>query len=120
MTDTSGTTRRRTGLVIFGVLSLGDMAALPATDGRTPPYVVAAALCVLGVFSVALVVTAWVNPAESLRLLIGLRVLSAVTALPAFFVADVPAGTQAAAAGVVVLTAVGVLLSARARTVAVA
>ncbi len=67
-----------------------------------------------------LVVQAYRDPGKPLRLLIGLRVLSAVTALPAFFVSDVPAGAQAAAAGVVVLTAVGVLLTAGRRTVAVA
>ncbi len=120
MTNTSGLTRRRFGLVIFGLLSLGDMAALLLTDGKTPPYAIAAVVCVLGIFSLALVVTAWLNPGEPLRMLIGLRVLSAVTALPAFFVSDVQAGAQAAAAGVVVLTALGVVLSARGRTVAVA
>ena len=74
----------------------------------------------LGLVSLVLVVQAYRDPANPLRLLIGLRVLSAVTALPAFFVSDVPAGAQAAAAVVVVLTAAGVLLTARGRSVAVA
>ena len=120
MINTSGDTRRRTGLAIFGLLSLGDMATLALTDGETPPYAIAAIVCLIGIFSLAFVVTAWLDPGESLRLLIGLRILSAITALPAFFVSDVPAGAQAAAAGVVVLTAAGVLLTARGRSVAVA
>jgi hypothetical protein len=120
MTDTSGSTARRIGLVIFGILSLGDIATLAFTDGETPPYAVAAVAALLGLVSLGLAVQAFRDPSKPLRLLIGLRVLSAVTALPALFVSDVPAGAQAAAAGVVVLTAVGVLLAAPDRRVTVA
>ena len=120
MTNTSGTTSRRIGLVILGLLSLGDIATLALTDGETPPYAVAAVAALLGLVSLVLVVRAFRDPSRPIRLLIGLRVLSAVTALPAFFVSDVPAGAQAAAAGVVVLTAVGVLLVAAPSHVAVA
>ena len=120
MTNTSGTTGRRLGLVILGLLSLGDIATLALTDGETPPYAVAGVAALLGLGSLVLVVQALRDPRKPLRLLIGLRVLSAVTALPAFFASDVPAGAQAAAAGVVVLTVVGVLLTASVRTVAVA
>lgn len=116
----NSSTGRRVGLVILGLLSLGDIATIALTDGETPPYAVAAVVAVLGVVSLVLAVQAFRDPTRPLRLLIGLRVLSAVTALPAFFVSDVPAGAQAAAAGVVVLTAVGVLLTARARVTAVA
>jgi hypothetical protein len=120
MIDTSGFTSRSVGLAIFGLLSLGDMATLALTDGKSPPYAVAAVAALLGLVSLVLVVHAHLDPRRPLRLLIALRVLSAVTALPAFFVSDVPAGAQAAAAGVVVLTAVGVLLTARGRALAVA
>ena len=120
MTTTSGTTARRIGLVVFGVLSLGDLATPALTDGETPPYAVAAVVALLGLVSLVLVVQAYRDPGRPLRLLIGLRVLSAVAALPAFFVSDVPAGAQAAAAGIVVLTAVGVLLTGRGRSLAVA
>jgi hypothetical protein len=119
VTNTSGLARRA-GLVIFGLLSLGDMATLALTDGETPPYAIAAVVCLLGICSLALVITAWLNPGEPMRPLIGLRVLSAAAALPAFFVSDVPAGAQVAAAAVVVLTAAGVLLTAGRRTMAVA
>lgn len=120
MTNISDITGRRIGLVIFGLLSLSDISALALTDGETPPYAVAAVGALLGLVSLWLTVRAFREPAEPLRLLIGLRVLSAVTALPAFFVSDVPAGAQAAAAGIVVLTAVGVLLTAHGRKLAVA
>ena len=120
MTNTSGLTSRRIGLVIFVLLSLGDVATLALTDGETPPYAVAAVVAALGLVSLVLAVRAFRDDDKPLRLLIGLRVLSAVTALPAFFASDVPAGAMVAAAGVVVLTSVGVLLAARGRTVAVA
>ena len=116
----SRVTNRRIGLAIFGLLSLGDIATLALTDGETPPYAVAAVAATLGLGSLVLTVQAFRDPSKPLGLLIGLRVLSAVTALPAFFVSDVPAGAQGAAAGIVVFTAVGVLLAARGRSVAVA
>ena len=107
---------RKAGLVILGLLSLSDVATLPLTDGQHPPYPIAALVTVLGAVSVALVVRALRDPSRSLGLLIGLRVLSAVTALPAFFVRGVPAAAQAVAGAIVILTAVGVLLAASGRT----
>ena len=120
MMNTSRVTGRRVGLAIFGLLSLGDIATPALTDGETPPYAVAAVSALPGLASLVLAVQAFRDPSKPLRLLIGLRVLSAITALPAFFVSGVPAGAQAAAAGVLVLTAVGVLLAAGGRRVAVA
>ena len=120
MTNTPGRTGRSIALVVFGLVSLGDVASLALTDGETPPYAVAALGALLGLVSLVLVVQAVRDPSKPLRLLIGLRVISAITAMPAFFVSDVPAGAQAAAAGIVVLTAVGVLLAAGGRRVAVA
>jgi hypothetical protein len=120
MTSTSGIPGRRVGLVIFGLLSLGDIATLALTDGDTPPYGVAAVAALLGLVSLVLAVRALRDPSRPLAVLIGLRVLSAITALPAFFVSDAPAGAQVGAAGVVVLTTVGVLLVAGGRRVAVA
>jgi len=120
MMNISHVTGRRIGLSIFGLLSLGDIATLALTDGETPPYPVAAVAATLGLGSLVLAAQAFRDPSKPLGLLIGLRVLSAVTALPAFFVSDVPAGAQAAAAVVIVLTAVAVLLTAGRRAMAVA
>ena len=120
MSNTSVPASRRVGLVIFGLLSLGDIATLALTDGETPPYAVAVVAALLGLASLALTIRAFRDPSKPLRLLIGLRVLSAVTALPAFFVSEVPAGAQVAAGAVVVLTTAGVLLTASGRRMAVA
>lgn len=107
---------RRAGLGILGLLSVVDVATLPLTDGEHPPYLVAALATVLGVVSLVLVGQGLRDPSRSLRLLVGLRVLSAVAALPAFFVAGVPVTAQAVAGAIVALTVVGVLLAARGRT----
>lgn len=108
----TATSTRRTGLVLLGMVSLSDVTLLAVTDGDSPPYPVAALATLLGLGSLWLVVRALRDPAAPVRLLIGLRVLSAVLALPAFVVADVPAVAVACAAVVVALTAVGVLLVA--------
>ena len=112
----SSTTSRRAGLAILGLLSLADVSALLLTDGNTPPYAIAALATALGLVSLVLVIRALQDASRPIRLLVGLRVLSAVTALPAFLVDDVPAVAQAAAAAVVALTVVGILLVARTDT----
>jgi hypothetical protein len=101
----------RTGLGLFGLLSVGDIAALALTDGSTPPYAVAAVDTALGLVSLYLVIRAWRG--GPVRALIALRVVSALTAAPAFVVTDVPVAARAAAAGLVALTALAVVLVAR-------
>ena len=112
----SSTTSRGAGLAILGLLSLADVSALLLTDGNTPPYAIAALVTALGLVSLVLVIRAVQDPSRPIRLLVGLRVLSAVTALPAFLVEDVPPMAQAAAAAVVALTVAGILLVARTDT----
>jgi hypothetical protein len=109
----SSVTSRRAGLAILGLLSLADCSMLLLTDGNTPPNSVAALVTALGLVSLVLVVRAFQDSSRPIRLLVGLRVLSAVTALPAFLVDDVPAAAQAAAAATVVLTVMGVMLIGR-------
>jgi hypothetical protein len=99
----------RVGLWLLGFCSLLDVATLPMTDG-TPPWSVAIAGAVLGAISLVLVVRALRG--AGVRLLIGLRILSALSAVPAFVLGDVPGAAVAAAAAVVVLNVVGVLLVA--------
>ncbi|KRF27978.1 hypothetical protein [Phycicoccus sp. Soil802] len=109
----STATSRRAGLGILGLLSLADCSMLLLTDGNTPPYSVAALVTALGLISLALVIRAFRDGSRPIRLLVGLRALSAVAALPAFLVDDVPATAQAAAAATVVLTVMGILLIGR-------
>ncbi len=111
------TTSVRVGIILLGVLSVGDVAGLALTDGSHPPYLVAALGAVLGVASLYFVVTAWRGNHSALRPLLALRILSAVTAIPAFFVSDAPGAAVGSAAAIIVLTVVGVLLVAPARSV---
>lgn len=110
------TTSVRLGLVLLGLLAVGDIAGLALTNGSNPPYAVAVISAVLGLASLFFVVRAWRGSHTALLPLLALRVLSALTAVPAFFVADVPAPAVGAAAAIIVLTAVGVLLVAPARS----
>ena len=96
------------GLWLLGFCSLLDIATLPLTDGQTPPWGVAIAGAVLGAVSLVLVVRALRG--AGVRLLIGLRILSALSAVPAFLLGGVPPAAVAGAAAVVVLNVVGVLL----------
>ena len=100
----------RTGLVILGVLSLLDVAGPLMTDGENPPMSVALIGTALGLLSLVCIYLAWRGSARAVLPLVALRLLSALTALPAFFVADVPAAIQALAALIVLLTVVAVAL----------
>ena len=57
---------RRAGLLLFGLLSLGDIITIFVTDGESPPYAVAAVSAVLGLVSLFLVITALREPARPL------------------------------------------------------
>jgi hypothetical protein len=116
------TTLARTGLVLFALLSIGDVADLFLTDGNHPPYSVAITGAVLGIASLGLLPSAWRGSRTAIRLLCALRVVSALTAVPAFFVAGVDVAPVVLAAAIVVLTGLAVVLVAGStrRTAAVA
>ena len=131
MTATTGSTTSRTpattslsrknkiGLGLCGLLGLADMTSI-ALIGRQspgepgPPAAVLVFAAVMGVVTVAAVVYTWRTRGRiGARIVAGSRVLSALTALPAFFVDDVSPGIVAGAgAGVLVtLVAIWLLLS---------
>jgi hypothetical protein len=99
----------RAALVLFGLLSVADIVGLAMTDGKHPPYAIAVIGAVLGVVSLWLVVRIWRGDWRGVLLLVGLRVLSALSAVPAFFVSDVPTGAVVGAAAIVGLTVVALL-----------
>ncbi|WP_020392306.1 hypothetical protein [Kribbella catacumbae] len=100
----------RAGLIVLGLLSLGDLAAPLLTDGEHPPMEVALIGSALGLASLVLVGFAWRGARRAVVPLIVLRVLSALSAVPAFFAGDVPAAAVIAAALAVGLTALGTAL----------
>ena len=107
------TTRNSVGLVIAALLAVGDVvsAFFPTPDGVIgPPLPIVVLGGLLGVATLVAVVVAWrTGRRGALRIVAGTRVLSAITALPAFFV-DVPALVKLLVAVVVVLTVVSVVL----------
>jgi hypothetical protein len=89
----------RTGLVVLAALSVGDVLT-PLLTG----------VAALGVLSLVLVALAWRGSTAALVGLVALRLLSALAAVPVFFVEDVPAGVTAVVATSLALTVVGVVL----------
>lgn len=100
----------RAGLVVLGLLSLADLAGPVLTDGEHPPMSVALIGSALGLLSLVLVVFAWRGARRAVVPLIVLRALSALGAVPAFFLGEVPAAAMAAGGLVIALTALGVAL----------
>jgi hypothetical protein len=101
-----------TGLVIAGLLALGDLATPFTGDGEHPPLVIGIICAVLGLITAAGIVLARRGSRGGVTAIIVTRLLSAVAALPAFFVDGVPAGAVVAAAVGVVITLVSVALLA--------
>jgi hypothetical protein len=99
----------RFGLVLLGLLALMDLATPLLTDGDHPPMSVAIGAAVIGLISLVLVGYAWRGKRWTLAPLITLRLASALLAVPAFFVSDVPAAAVAAAGFGVAATVVGVI-----------
>jgi hypothetical protein len=107
------TTRTRAGLVIAALLGVADVvsAFFPTPDGQVgPPLPIVVLGGVIGLATLAAVVVAWrTGRRGALRIVAGTRVLSAITALPGFFV-DIPAWLKLLTAVFVVLTVVCVVL----------
>jgi hypothetical protein len=112
------TTRNKVGLVLAALLGLSDLvgAFLP-TPGSSdpnsagPPLPVLLADGVIGLVTLIAVIYTWRTGSRiSARIVAGTRVLSALSALPAFFVKGVPAGTVALVGALVVLTVVSIVL----------
>ncbi len=101
------------GLVLAGVLGASDLLGLffstpPGEIG--PPLPITILGIILGVVTLIAVVAAWRSRRRGLvRLAAGARILSMITALPAFF-AGAPAWLVAVVALIVVLTITAVVL----------
>jgi hypothetical protein len=100
----------RTGLVLLGVVSVLDVLGVLFTDGDHPPMYIALIGTALGLASLGCVAAAWRGRRQALLPLVVLRLASVVTAIPAFFVDDVPAGIVVFAAAFVAVSLVGVAL----------
>jgi len=106
--------RNKVGLVILGVLGVADLTALAFStpDGEVgPPDSILYLDTALGVITVVAVIVALVQRRRgAVRLAAGARVLSVLTAMPAFF-AGVEPFVVVLVAVVLVLTVVGIVLA---------
>jgi hypothetical protein len=100
----------RAGLIVLGLLSLVEVAGPVTTDGQHPPMQIALIGAGLGLISIVLVILAWPGRMAPAIGVIVLRLLSALTAVPAFLVPDVPIGAKIAAGVGITLTVVGAAL----------
>lgn len=106
------------GLVVLGLLSVGDLFAPLLTDGKTPPMLVALVLSALGLVSVFAFFPAWKGSRPALVTLLVVRGLSALSAVPAFVVPDVPPAAKIAAAAAIGLYLAGTAMVLNGRPVA--
>ena len=98
----------KAGFVIAFLLGLTDVLSMfqPTPDDAEagPPYAILLLDGVLGLITMVAVVVAWrTGRRGAVRIAAGARIVSMITALPAFFV-DVPAGLQALVGVFVVVT----------------
>ena len=103
-------TAYRVGLVLLGLISLGDLSAPLLTDGQTPPMFIALVGSALGLLSLVLVVLAWGGRVAAAIGLVVLRLLSALTAVPAFLEPGVPLVPMTLAGIAITGTLAGVVL----------
>lgn len=106
------------GLALAALLGIVEVFSIftpsPGPGAEGPPIEVLVAGTVLGVITLVAVVWAWRTGSRvAARIVAGTRILSAITALPAFFVEGVPAVFVLWAAATVLLTVVcvGLVLS---------
>ena len=103
-------TAYRVGLVLLGLISLGDLSAPLLTDRQTPPMFIALIGSALGLLSLVLVVLAWPGRVAAAIGLVVLRLLSALTAVPAFLEPGVPLVPMVLAGIAITVTLAGVVL----------
>ena len=100
----------RAGLAVLGVLALGDLSAPLLTDGETPPMVIALIGAGLGLLSLILIALAWGGRIAAALGVVVLRLLSALTAVPAFLFDGVPTVAKVLAGIAIGLTVIGTAL----------
>ena len=107
------TTKNKIGLALAGLLGLVDTPSvlMPTPDGEVgPPLAILALGTVCGIVTLVAVFLAWTKANKgAIRIAAGARIVSMLTALPAFFV-DVPAFLKILVAVAVILTLTSVVL----------
>ncbi|VXA94669.1 hypothetical protein [Aeromicrobium sp. 9AM] len=107
------TTKNKVGLALAGLLGLSDLPSFlqNTPDGETgPPMGIMILSSICGLVTIVAVIMAWrTGSFAAIRVAAGARILSVLSALPAFFV-DVPAFVKVLVAVFVVVTIVSLVL----------
>lgn len=106
-------TKNKVGLGIAGFMGVVDSFSvlMPTPDGEVgPPFGILVLGSILGVITLIAVVVGWAKANRAaIRVAAGARIVSVLTALPAFFV-DVPWFIKVGVTVAVILTVVSVVL----------
>jgi hypothetical protein len=100
----------RAGLIVLGLLSLVSLSSPLWTDGQHPPMMIALVDAGVGLICIVLIALAWPGRLWAAITVVVLRLLLALTAVPAFVAPGVPAGPMIAAGAGIGLTLVGAVL----------
>lgn len=104
----------RARLLVLGLLSVGDLLAPLLTDGEHPPMFIALIGAAIGAVSLGLIWLCWSRPRLwALAGLLVLRLVEALTAVPAFVFEDVPRALAAVAVVGTLLAAVFTIVGRR-------
>ncbi len=105
-------TATRNGLLLAVLLGASDIVfgVIQLISGGVVPTAVSSASIVAGMVTVAAAVPAWRGATWSIWVIVAVRSIAALTALPAFFVAGVPVEAISLAAATVLITVVAVVL----------
>lgn len=100
----------RSGLLLAILLALSDVPSAFITDGEHPPVFVAGVTTALGVVTLVGAALAWRGIRAGFTVTAVTRGLSALSALPALVVDDVPAVMRVFTVVIIALTAVSLAL----------
>jgi hypothetical protein len=110
-----------TGLVLAGLFALGDITTPLTSDGEHPPMAIGIADAILGLICAVAIVLAWRGSRGAVTAIVVTRLLSVVSALPAFFVDGIPTAARfAVGLGVVVQLVAVAMVATRLRRPALA
>jgi hypothetical protein len=100
----------RAGLIVLGLLSLVSLSSPLWTDGQHPPMMIALIDAGVGLICIILIALAWPGRLWAAITVVVMRLLVALTAVPAFLVPGVPTGPMIAAGLGIGFTVLGAAL----------
>ena len=106
-------TTNKVGLVLLALAAVANLVPVPSPEGAAgPPLAVLIAAAVLGLIALISVIVAWRRGSKKAALVaVGMSILNALLAVPAFFEPGVPTWLRALAGVFIAWTVVAVALT---------